>query len=377
MDRSGGRRTVTHEYPFRDEPFIEDMGRKSRSFQLEGYIVGGDYLVHKNALIDALEAAGPGELVHPSYGSLIVMSGDFRVRESTADGGVARFSIEFIETESSPPAPVTTIAAVASVTASATASIDALSADFVRVYRVDGEPAHALESLTSVVQSATIALDKALAPLVHAEQDLAVLKHDLDALYLDADSLVRQPFLITSRLVATLVSLTSMPLTPQLGVRALLEAYGFTPEIARPPATTATRILEQLNYDALQRMISVVMVVQAAQLASTEVYATYDDAVTTRDAVTDALDAQADVAGDETYAALTQLRADFVRAVPGEASDLPRLVRYTPPETVPSLVLSHRLYGDISRETDLVERNSVERPGFVPGSVEIEVLSRD
>lgn len=376
-ERSGGRRSVVHEYPLRDEPFVEDLGRRARSFTVDAYILGADYLARRDHLIEALEEAGPGELAHPAYGVLSVLPTSFRVRESTADGGMARFSIDFDETAAAPAAPVATVAATAAVGAAVDEALVAVGADFEAAYQVDGEPAYALVSLASIISSAGAALDAALAPVVLATQDLAVLKRDLDELVLDADALVRQPFLITSRFAAALVSLTAMPLRPSLGIRALLQAYGLSPGVARPAATTATRVLERLNYDALLGLVRVVLVAQAARLAAAETFASYDEAVAARDAVAAALEEQADMAGDATYAALSQLRADLVRAVPGEASDLPRLVNVTPPATVPSLVLAHRLYGDLSREADLVTRNRVERPGFIPGGVQLEVLSRD
>jgi prophage DNA circulation protein len=375
-ERGGGRRTVVHEYPLRDDPFIEDMGRRARFFQVDGYVLGDGYVQQRDKLIAALEQALPGELAHPYYGYLYVLPSAFRVRESTADGGLARFSIDFEETSAEAPAPVATVAAPAAVSASVDAAQAAVSADFQVAYSVDGEPAYSLESLAAVVASAGAALDAALAPVVLATQDLAVLKRDLDELVLDADALVRQPLLITSRFAAALVALTQLPLTPRLGIRALMDAYGFTPSAARPATTTATRVLERLNYDALLHLVRVVMLSQAARLAAQEAFATYDEALLARDAIADALDVEAETAGDETFAALAQLRADLVRAVPGEASDLPRLVTYTPPATVPSLVLAQQLYGDVSLEADLVTRNRVERPGFVAGGVALEVLAR-
>ena len=42
--------------------------------------------------------------------------------------------------------------------------------------------------------------------------------------------------------------------------------------------------------------------------------------------------------------------------------------------SVPQL-LAQRLYGSIDLEDDLVTRNGVARPGFVPGGAELEVLS--
>lgn len=41
---------------------------------------------------------------------------------------------------------------------------------------------------------------------------------------------------------------------------------------------------------------------------------------------------------------------------------------YTPPETVSALVLAHALYGDALRSGEIVSRNRVPNPGFVPAT---------
>jgi hypothetical protein len=205
-------------------------------------------------------------------------------------------------------------------------------------------------------------------------QDAATLNRDLNDLALNAAILARDP----ANAFDTLVGLTGslrVSLPPALGVQALLEAYGFAPG-DRPPATTATREAEQDLYDLLIWLVRVHVLVEASRLAAVADYDSYDAAVAARDAIADRLDEQLDYSDDGTYATIAQLRADLVRAVPGESRDLPRMVRYTPPYTVPSLVLAHRLYGGISLESDIVTRNGVARPGFVPGGVQMEVLSR-
>src|SRR5689334_1577526 len=122
-ERAGGRRTARHEYPFRDEPFVEDLGRKARAFPVEGYVVGPDYLVQRDALIAALEdERGPGTLAHPYYGNVSVVCTQFRVRESSADGGMARFAVDFEQTASTPSVPVATPAAADRLSSSADAA---------------------------------------------------------------------------------------------------------------------------------------------------------------------------------------------------------------------------------------------------------------
>ena len=45
-----GRRNVVHSYPGRDDPYVEDMGRKAREFSLEAFVLGDDYMAWRDRL---------------------------------------------------------------------------------------------------------------------------------------------------------------------------------------------------------------------------------------------------------------------------------------------------------------------------------------
>ena len=92
-----GRRTVVHQYPKRDIPYAEDLGRKPREFTLEAINLGLDYMAARDKLIIALEQPGAGELVHPYRGRLSVAIVSARLTESTDQGGAAFFSLTFTE----------------------------------------------------------------------------------------------------------------------------------------------------------------------------------------------------------------------------------------------------------------------------------------
>ena len=38
--RAAGRRAVTHEYPGRDEPYTEDLGKRTKGYSIEAWVVG-------------------------------------------------------------------------------------------------------------------------------------------------------------------------------------------------------------------------------------------------------------------------------------------------------------------------------------------------
>jgi prophage DNA circulation protein len=93
-----GRRADVREYPLRNIPNAEDLGRKARRFSFSGYVLGATWEIERDALLDACEADGPGLLQHPFHGDHMVMCEGCTVRESRADGiCYATFELQFVE----------------------------------------------------------------------------------------------------------------------------------------------------------------------------------------------------------------------------------------------------------------------------------------
>jgi prophage DNA circulation protein len=106
--RESGRRVVNHEFPKRNTPYAEDMGRRGREFTVRGYIIvyprdTGDLLQQKNyipardSLILALETDGSANLQLPTLGVLNVMCQRYRVTEEDKLGGYCVFDMTFTE----------------------------------------------------------------------------------------------------------------------------------------------------------------------------------------------------------------------------------------------------------------------------------------
>ena len=92
-----GRRLVVNEYPYRDKPYTEDMGRKARRYIVQAYIIGDEYMTARDELFDAIEVGGAGTLIHPYLGSREVICENARARESKNEGGFVVFSLTFVE----------------------------------------------------------------------------------------------------------------------------------------------------------------------------------------------------------------------------------------------------------------------------------------
>lgn len=95
--RASGRRLALHEFPKRDVPYVEDMGRKARLIQITGYCVGPDYQDERDDLVDQLEREGPGLLIHPTFGEFLAHGGISSEIERRERGGFVEIEMQFLE----------------------------------------------------------------------------------------------------------------------------------------------------------------------------------------------------------------------------------------------------------------------------------------
>lgn len=370
---TGGRRVVVHEFPERDEPFVEDLGRSVNKFPTTGYVIGDDYLVQRDALIAALgDTAGPGELVHAYYGARRAICGQYSVNEKTAIGGLATFTFEFIETPAQVPTPSVEADTAGEVDAGADTAVVATKAELADKYNIAGLPAFALASAERAITSAAEGLAATLSPIVTTTQELAVVNGQLTIITAQAASLVRQPADILDAFLTAITGLSdTAEAAPDAMMNALIEAYGIDlgPDA---PETTPTRERERANQLALTGALRRVMAIEAARLVPVVPFESIEAATAARDRVAAALEEQAAGAGDTAYPALVNLRSQVLRAVPGGAV-FARVVTVTRRVAIPSLLLTYQLYGSVDQEADVLARNQIRHPGFVAG--ELKVLS--
>jgi prophage DNA circulation protein len=387
-ERTGGRRIVVHKFPFRADPLVEDLDRDARTFPVTGYVIGDDYMVQRDKLISALEdEEGPGKLIHPYYGEKRAICEKLSVRETVTAGGMATFSISFVETPTQAPTPAIEDDAADKVSSSADGSLLSVRAELGEKYSTAGMPAFALRSAETALTSAVAAVGAKLAPAMQAAaqvaggtaefaaavtQDIAALNGQVVILTARAATLVRQPAALLDGFQAAIANATaSAAAAPGAVMNALLAAYGADQGAPVTP-TTPTRARELANQLALTGALRRVLAIEAARLAPAVPYTTIEDATAARDQVAAALEEQAAGAGDTAYPGLVTLRSNVLRAVPG-AGVFARIVTVTRRRALPSLLLTYQLYGSVDQELDVVARNRVRHPGFIAG--ELKVLS--
>jgi prophage DNA circulation protein len=114
--RESGRRIVTHEFPKKELPYSEDMGRKAIEFTVRGYLIQygsdtgfvlyqRDYTIARDALQTTLDSGGAYPLQLPLMRPMTVVCTRYRMTEEDRLGGYVVFDMSFVELGVSPFQP--------------------------------------------------------------------------------------------------------------------------------------------------------------------------------------------------------------------------------------------------------------------------------
>lgn len=366
-----GRRVVIDEYPLRDTPSSEDLGRKARRFALDGYVVGPTAAAQRDALIRAVERQGDGVLIHPDFGRLVVVCEDCDYSE-TYDGGAGRITFRFVFVEAGADLFPTGIPAAASAIAAAAEALrgGALD-DLLAVFDAAGAAFQAIGAaleLDGILDD----LETAIASPLAVVDDAFAVASAIEALRDDAADLVLDVEALADRVLELFALFDDGSLRATLGIPFTAAR---TVTAGQSPAETQDRT----NRAALCRYVSRAALAELGTRAQAiaEGFETLDDAeaFVAAYAAACAVEELDEVAtSSTTHAALVDLRAAVSEIVLSEAADEPRLEDLTIGAPLPSVVLAFELYGDPERGREIVERNRVMAPLFTTG--DLRVLSR-
>lgn len=383
---SKGRRTVVTEFPDRDFPGTEDMGRAARRWIVDAVVAGPEYLRARDALVEVLEKRGPHTFSNPYEGDFyVVLDGRVDITESVEEGGAARISFTVVESGAEENLLIVPSSAAALNAAAATV-IDAADAHAVAAAKQG-----VLSAVAGAINKAATAIGKVHSKtraLMHSADDLTFAILDLqDA----ANALATNPLAGLNALLGALAGFirTSNDAdavefpggekalrvdTALQSVSELTEtSLETTPVYPGQPVDEEEAAAER----AIQRSFHAAAVANFASLfaeLALESTADADKIVDVLGAAIDSLQGDAETP-DEVFTALSDLRAALSSQVNTATANLPSLGEFVPALSMPSLLVAFFVHGDPLREPEIVARNRVPHPCFVPGGKPLKVLA--
>lgn len=435
--QSGGRRIVKREYPLRDTGGANDLGRKLRERTFSAVVLGDDAGTQRDALIEALEAAGSAELVHPEFNTVQVMVDSYECRSNADELNYYEFTITVYPaaTDNAPQATQNTANAVTNQKDSLFGSLgDTLSDAWQTVQEATAGATAVMDAITGIVDDIYDAVEN-----IGVLDDVNKLLGAMTSLKGSVQGLLNAPAMLAANVLGALDGLsgicdasTAFRTYERLGVHlikrqssvdvshipdtavsniAVLFHVASTGALAGQAAAASGVLTQAIDADSVDvtphapqltaDSTTTSSVSSAASVSDVIIPTTSSTAVTSEsnasviesdwpqfESRTDiervavdignALDAAALKAADSGYmtdsAAITRLRLLTVQDLRQRGLRLSGVKTVRLIRTEPALVTLYRQTGSAQQWQRLARRNGVDNPLFVPGGVEIEVI---
>lgn len=407
-----GRRVQVHEYPNRDKPWAEDMGRATRRFSVQAYLVGDDYFEQRNRLIEAVEKPGSCTLVHPFYGEMTVtVTDEVRVSHTKDEGRMCRVSFSFIESGEL-SFPKAGIATGMKLTGAAALMDDFLSSAF-KAFGLDGLPDF---TQNGVLDDATEMFDTITDAMQYVDSGISaasrLMQGDLSVLLMPPSSgmnfvnQLQTMWRAGTKLTGNVTDLISMVKglsgitldtglaprgvwkTDSASTQARTEQRNYVAQAIRTSAlseavsmvtslpkssSSATNAAEQasatviVSHPAVNDVLEDDTAVGVTTSTATDTVPSWDDLTEVRDTLNTAIDQEMiRVTDDGLFLALRQVRTALNEDITARLEQTSRTIKRVPSEVLPAVVLAADWYDDAGREYDITARNAIRHPGFVP-----------
>lgn len=378
-DEGGGRRIVSHEFPMRDDPFNEDLGEAKREFDVTAYLASDQADSDATAFVSVLTQRGPGLLVLPTHGQLLVRCHTFKRDRKKDQAGKIGFALKFVR-EGAASSLVSFASLANLVFARADTVVSALAGWAEGAITAFRQADFVIASATSALQDGAAALEtlrttEAVDPAVSATQRDAIQR-----LFDAAPAAVQRDGTISGDAVASVVTIARTlgdGLASERAVPAfeqMLDPFVFHP--AAVYLTASARAADQ-NRAAVYLAIRVAAVTAYAEAVAKAPLADRQAAITLRANVAEHFEAILEGLSAADFAffqAIVSLRGAVIDYLSRAILDRAPIIKVGANLHLPSLWWAHRLYQNPLRATEIAARNRVIHPSFMP--IEFEALSR-
>jgi len=345
-----GRRIIRHEFPFQDQPFNEDLGRKTRVYNVSAYVIGRNWEEDRDSLIRACEDSKAGTLEHPDFGAVKVYCEAISVTESkVASARRADFEFTFVEAGAG-IAPAIKINTIASLFSKIERGMIEATSVFKKVYNIAQHPEFLIPSMVTTIMNSIDTIKVTVSPSIRKKSDdlMKVDVRDTDALGTALYELFTDD-------------------TDDLTLAKIFYAV----ELMPLDTTTPDRLAESTNQNILvEHLKNMSLLCAVRQTAATE-FDSYEQAIKGSDKILILFEEQ----NYEDKAELTDVRTAFIQDINARAPDLSRLVKKKISIPRPALVVAYDVYEDANRADEIVKRNHIANPVYVGGSIDLELLS--
>jgi prophage DNA circulation protein len=375
-DETGARRIVIHQFPNRDDPFLEDLGEDKREFDVTAYVASDAADREAAALMAACTQRGAGTLVLPTHGPIQVRCHSAkRDRDKDKHGKIA-FTLKFLrEGASSALVSVLSLANLVFVAVDGLAT--AASAFFSQAVVVTNQPDFVVAAAVTGVQDGASMLEAIRTDEPIAAAVSSVQRDAIQAIFDAAPTAITRTDGVDVAL-APQVFAAARGLGDGMAAETAIRAFEVVIDVAvAAPAAVygspswRTSDANKIEAYRLARLAAIAAYAEGIVRAK---IADRPTGITLRANVAEHFDDELEAlwaADNDLFLALQAARGAVIEYLSRVILDLAPVVTVEANLSMPSLFWAYRLYEDPTRSTELVARNpAVQHPSFMPDTFE-------
>ena len=384
-DRAGRRRLVVHEFPFRDEPLIQDMGSGAGKIMVEAYQLSDSADSQAKGLESALGAGGRGMLVLPDIGMVMARAEEWKPVYDMEKLGYIGWSITFVR-DSGAGGISSLFYQVAEIFAAAEA-LGSLAFSVLSDVEAAGLPGMVSSTAVTSFQQGLAALSVISSSEVIDASTASSVNVQLQQLYSAAttafssastagalgSAMVDVTRAISDGMDPNSVGRAFSPLLDQAAVSASMVPVAAL-SISQPWYGTVSQQAMTRNAVRIAVALRLAAIAAYADAIARQTFISRQDGINARAVMTDRLDiAMQEATGGElidVYEAVSSLQGQLAAYLSAEITTLAPIVTVSAGASLPALVWSWRLYSDPNRAGEIADRNGVVHPLFMPQQFE-------
>jgi prophage DNA circulation protein len=386
----GGRRLSVQRFPGDQYTNVQDLGRDSAAITVTAFLLGDDYDHQRAALEGALLEGGEGELYLPWRGPInVTIVGRVRVDETLGARGICRINFECLETS---PAPRrftrdTALRVQSLASTSRQKTKESFADRFKKVALFPTERKYTIRRGMADAANKIVKVQERISSFIAEIPKAANTVTRLTGAFND---LINTPLDLCDEVVNAVVTaysgLRSIGATAQNvidtwgqggPIRILKDQTFSTVDSYDTPAVDTSTSYgqdEQTALDAWYRMVRLNLLYELADLVTRLAFESRDQAISLRSEYIEAADpVVAELEGLE-YENVYSLNTAVCAYLEEASMNLPSSATFTPATSLPALVIAHLVYADATRSEEIVIRNSIIHPLFVPEGEPLEIL---
>lgn len=366
---SGGRKTVTHEYPDTNTRYVEDLGKLEKTYNIEAVVNTNVSFSDRDKLLTVLEKGGLVTIIHPAFNKKQVVLKNYSLVDSTVSLGICSFSLSF-EEASLNKLPSTVKGNAGFLDKLKAGVLDGSSNFFGVTWKDVTDAKESFDSAVATLSNTANEMQRT-AQLVQGSTDtFSDFTTAINEVIDGARALVQTPAVLASKIKASMNNL-SIAYNSAGDLFVVLENFfGFNG--ADSTVTGSSSLQKQIasNQNAIQNIFQAQSLALAYNAGANIAYKTLDELSAVITSLENGFDLLPSTVDRDTYKLLLQMRIEAMNIFNKLAIGLPKVTDYTT-NKVPLNILVYSLYGSLDNKNTIKELNSFKDTSSISGTIKI------